>query len=104
MPWKKIIVNVHGFSVLQQNFNRADITFLTKIFLGRGKKSYAKDIPLLPGSLSSLCSVAHCLAPAPLKLRPYGAIQIHNSFFSCDNAILYQRPLSTTSPVFSVFQ
>ena len=49
---EKIIVNVHGFSVLQQNFNRADITFLTKIFLGRGKKSYAKDIPLLPGSLS----------------------------------------------------
>ena len=31
--------------------------------------------PLLPGFLSSLFSVAHCLAPAPLKLRPYGAIQ-----------------------------
>ena len=30
----------------------------------------AKDIPLLPGFLSSLFSVAHCLAPAPLKLRP----------------------------------
>jgi len=27
-------------------------------------------------SLSSLFSVAHCLATAPLKLRPYGAIQI----------------------------
>jgi len=36
----------------------------------------AKDIPLLSGFLSSLCSVAHCLAPAPLKLRPYGTIQI----------------------------
>jgi len=24
----------------------------------------------------SLLSVAHCLAPAPMKLRPYGAIQI----------------------------
>jgi len=35
-----------------------------------------QDIPLLPGFLSSLLSVAHCLAPAPLKLRPYGAIQI----------------------------
>jgi len=56
MPWKKIIVNVHGFSVLQQNFNRADITFLTKIFLGRDKKSYARDIPLLPGFLFPLLS------------------------------------------------
>jgi len=36
----------------------------------------AKDIPLLSGFLSSLFSVAHCLAPAPLKLRPYGTIQI----------------------------
>ena len=27
---KKITVNVHGFRVLQQNFNRGDITFLTK--------------------------------------------------------------------------
>ena len=31
--------------------------------------------------LSSLYSVAHCLAPATLKLRTYGSIQIHNSFF-----------------------
>ena len=29
-----------------------------------------------PGFLSSLFSVASCMAPAPLKLRPYGAIQI----------------------------
>jgi len=36
----------------------------------------AKDIPLLSGFLSSRFSVAHCLAPAPLKLRPYGTIQI----------------------------
>jgi len=36
----------------------------------------AKDIRLLSGFLSSLFSVAHCLAPAPLKLRPYGTIQI----------------------------
>jgi len=36
----------------------------------------AKDIPLLPGFLSFLFSEAHCLAPAPLKLRPYGTIQI----------------------------
>jgi len=35
----------------------------------------AKDIPLLPGFLSSLFSVAYCLAPALLRLRPYGAIQ-----------------------------
>ena len=27
---EKIIVNVHGFSVLQQNFNRGEIIFLTK--------------------------------------------------------------------------
>jgi len=38
MPVKKIIVNVHGFGVLQQNFNRGDITFLTKKIWGRGKK------------------------------------------------------------------
>jgi len=36
----------------------------------------AKDIPLLSGFLFFLCSLTHCLAPAPLKLRPYGAIQI----------------------------
>ena len=35
---EKIIVHVHGFSVLQQNFIRGDVTFLTKIFWGRGKK------------------------------------------------------------------
>jgi len=33
-------------------------------------------VSFLPGFLSSLFSVARCLAPAPLKLRPYGAIQI----------------------------
>ena len=36
---EKITVNVLGFSVLQQNFNRGDITFLTKKFWGRGKKT-----------------------------------------------------------------
>ena len=36
----------------------------------------AKDIPLLPGFLSSLFSLTRCLAPAPLKLRPCGAIQV----------------------------
>jgi len=35
----------------------------------------AKDIPLLSGFLFFLCSLTRCLAPAPLKLRPYGAIQ-----------------------------
>ena len=35
-----------------------------------------KDIPLLPGFLSFRFPAAHCLAPAPLKLRPYGAIQM----------------------------
>jgi len=35
---KKIIVNVHGFSVLRQNFNRGDITFLTKYSGGAVKK------------------------------------------------------------------
>jgi len=39
------------------------------------------DIPLLPGFLSSFFTVAHCMAPAPLKLRPYAAIQMHLSFF-----------------------
>ena len=33
----------------------------------------SKDIPLLPGFLFFLCSLTRCLAPAPLKLRPYGA-------------------------------
>jgi len=35
-----------------------------------------KSIPLLSGFLFFLCSLTRCLAPAPLKLRPYGAIQI----------------------------
>ena len=35
-----------------------------------------KDVPLLPGFLFFLCSLTRCLAPAPLKLRPYGATQI----------------------------
>ena len=39
------------------------------------KSVQVKDIPLLQGFLSSLFSVAHCLAPAPLTLRPDGAIQ-----------------------------
>ena len=34
------------------------------------------DIPVLPGFLFFLCSLTRCLAPAPLKLRPYGAIHI----------------------------
>jgi len=41
---------------------------------------YAEDIPLLPGFLSSIFSVAHCLAPAPLKLRSYGAVQMRLLF------------------------
>ena len=40
------------------------------------KSREAKVIPLLPGFLFFLCSLTRCLAPAPLKLRPYGAIQI----------------------------
>jgi len=31
---------------------------------------------LFSGFLFFLCSITRCLAPAPLKLRPYGAIQI----------------------------
>jgi len=31
---------------------------------------------LFSQALSSRFSVVHCLAPAPMKLRPYGAIQI----------------------------
>ena len=34
------------------------------------------DIPLFPGFLFFLCSLTCCLAPAPLKIRPYGTIQI----------------------------
>jgi len=29
-----ITVNVHGFGVLQQNFNHGDVTFLTKKIFG----------------------------------------------------------------------
>ena len=29
-----------------------------------------------PGFLFFVCSLARCLAPAPLELRPYGAMQI----------------------------
>jgi len=36
----------------------------------------SKDIPLFPGFLFFLCSLTRCLTAAPLKLRPYGAIQI----------------------------
>ena len=32
--------------------------------------------PIFPGFLFFLCSLSRCLAPLPLKLRPYGAIQI----------------------------
>jgi len=35
-----------------------------------------KDFPLLPGFPFFLCSLTRCLPPAPLKLLPYGAIQI----------------------------
>ena len=35
-----------------------------------------RSIPLLSGFLFFLCSLTRCLAPAPLKLRNYGAIQI----------------------------
>jgi len=52
---------------------------------------WAKEIPLLPGFLSSLFSVAHCLAPTPLKLRPYGAIQI------CFLLLLLLLPTTTTT-------
>jgi len=40
------------------------------------KSRWAKDIPLFPGFLFFLCSLTRCLAPAPPKSRPYGAIQI----------------------------
>ena len=30
-----------------------------------------------------LCSLTRCLAPAPLKLRPYGAIQIYYYYYFC---------------------
>jgi len=36
-------------------------------------KVEAEDMPFSSGFL---CSLTRCLAPAPLKLRPYGAIQI----------------------------
>ena len=60
--------------------------------------SQAKDIPLLPGFLSFLCSLTRCLAPARLKLRHNGAIQIylllllsfglrHNSGFSVSDPL-----------------
>jgi len=45
---EKIIVNVHGFSVLHQNFNRGDITFLTKKFRGHGKKSWKTRAQMEP--------------------------------------------------------
>jgi len=38
--------------------------------------AYKRDIPLLSGFIFFLCSLTRCLALAPLKLRPYGAIQI----------------------------
>ena len=44
-------------------------------------KSGLKTFLFSPGFLSSLFSVAHCLAPAPLKLRLYGAIQICSDLF-----------------------
>ena len=39
-------------------------------------KSRLKTFLFSPGFLSSLFSAAHCLAPAPLKLQPYGTIDI----------------------------
>jgi len=46
---------------------------------------YAKDIPLFPGFLFFLCSLTRCPAPAPLKLRSYGAIQICYYYYCCYN-------------------
>jgi len=39
-------------------------------------KSRLKTFLLFSQTFSSLCSLTRCLAPANLKLRPYGAIQI----------------------------
>ena len=39
-------------------------------------KSRVMFFSLLPGFLFFLCSLTRCLAPALLKLRPYGAVQI----------------------------
>ena len=44
-------------------------------------KSRLKTFLFSPGSLSSLFSAAHCLAPAPLKLQPYGTIDIRLLLF-----------------------
>jgi len=33
-------------------------------------------MPVFPGFLFFLCSLTRCLAPPPVKLRPYGAIRI----------------------------
>ena len=38
--------------------------------------SVAVFFPLISSFLSSHFSVAHCLVPSPMKLRPYGVIQI----------------------------
>ena len=52
---------------------------------------YAEDIPLLLGFLSSIFSVAHCLAPAPLKLRAYGAVQMRLLFIIIIIIIIYAK-------------
>ena len=56
-------------------------TFVEPAHLGSpGKRAVkrvcAKDIPHFPGFLFFPCSLTRCLDPAPLKLRPDGAIQI----------------------------
>ena len=48
--------------------------------------SPAKDIPLLPDFLCSLFSVAHCLAPSSLKLRPHGTIPYPRPFPSSSSS------------------
>jgi len=90
----KIIANVHGFRVLQQNFNRGDITFLTKKFWGRVKKrlknqdvhrndlqriavTEADRLSALPVQYAEhgLCSdqASVCLSVCPIICQPHAA-------------------------------
>ena len=62
----KIIANVHGFRVLQQNFNRGDITFLTKKFWGRVKKGWKTRM-----YIETTCSASLSQRPIDYRHCPY---------------------------------
>ena len=69
-------ITVSCSSKIQIGFTFVEPAHLGSLGKRAVKRVCAKEIPLFPGFLFFLCSLTRCLDPAPLKLRPDGAIQI----------------------------